>query len=184
VDPGDCDEPQILRVISASFSVSAVLERYAMTRVENHHRRILLIDRNPIKQTLRATILRNYEIEVHTASTIAEAATYWLTYSYDLVLLAAQENSEEVIAVTAQIRSLKPRQRIGLLVGPPAFVQELGGRRRKAASAVRITPIRALEDSSLAVSSPYTSPPQWQEVISKLVSDWYVHHNPLLRLPG
>jgi len=39
----------------------------------NHdHRRILLIDQNRTKQELRATILRNYEIEVHTASTITK----------------------------------------------------------------------------------------------------------------
>ncbi len=140
----------------------------------NHdHRRILLIDQNRTKQELRATILRNYEIEVHTASTITEAATLWTTCSYDLVLVAAQEKSEEALAVTAQIRGIKPGQRIGLLVGPPTFVQELGGRRRKAASAAKTSPSRVIDDSNVAVSAPHVSPPQWQEMISKLVTNWY-----------
>jgi ActR/RegA family two-component response regulator len=98
-----------------------------MTLLNHDHRRILLIDQNRTKQELRATILRNYEIEVHTASTITEAATRWRTYSYDLVLVAAQEKSEETLAVTAQLRSIKPGQRIGLLVGPPTFVQNWAG---------------------------------------------------------
>jgi response regulator RpfG family c-di-GMP phosphodiesterase len=150
----------------------------------NDHRRILLIDQNRTKQELRATILRNYEIEVHTASTITEAATLWTAYSYDLVLVAAQEKSEEALAVTAQIWGIKPGQRIGLLVGPPIFVQELGGRRRKAASAVRTWPSRVVEDSNVAVAALHTSPAQWQEMISKLVTDWYGDQNPFLRLAG
>jgi len=155
-----------------------------MTSFKHDHRRILLIDHNRTKQELRATILRNYEIEVHTASTITEAATLWTTGSYDLVLVAAQEKSEEASAVTAQIRGIKPTQRIGLLVGPPTFVQELGGRRRKAASAVRSSPGRPIDDSSAAISAPPTSPPQWQVMISKLVSNWYVDQNAFLRLAG
>jgi CheY-like chemotaxis protein len=153
-----------------------------MTCLNHDHRRILLIDQNRTKQELRATILRNYEVEVHTASNIAEGATLWTKRSYDLILLAAQENSEEAMAAMAQIRGMKPRQRIGLLVGPPAFVQELGGRRRKASLAT-MTPNRAMEDPSVSVSAPQTSP-QWQEMISKLVSDWYVNQKALLRLPG
>ena len=105
-----------------------------MTRLNNNdHRRILLIDQNRTKQNLRANILRNYEIEVHTANSITEAATLWTRYCYDLVLLAAHETSEEATAVSAQIRRINPRQRIGLLVGPPIFVRELGGMRRATA---------------------------------------------------
>jgi CheY-like chemotaxis protein len=151
----------------------------------NHdHRRILLIDQNRTKQELRATILRNYEIEVHTASTITEAATLWTTCSYDLVLVAAQEKSEEALAVTARIRGIKPGQRIGLLVGPPTFVRELGGRRRKAASAAKASPSRVVDDSNVAVSVLHTPPAQWQEMISKLVTEWYVDQNAFLGLPG
>jgi CheY-like chemotaxis protein len=145
-----------------------------MTSLYDDHRRILLIDQNRTKQDLRATILRNYEIEVHTASDLSEAAALWTKHLYDLVLLAAQENSEEAVAVSARIRQINPRQRIALLVGPPAFIRELGGRRRKAASISRISPSRVSRKPSLPVSVPHASSPQWQEMIRKLVTDWYV----------
>jgi len=154
-----------------------------MTHLYNDHRKILLIDQNVTKQNLRATILRNYEIEVHTASTITDAASFWKAHSYDLVLLAAQENSEEAVRVTAQIRAIHPRQRIGLLVGPPAFVQELGGKRKKAESIGAVLPNPAAEELSEPVSSPHAPSPQWQETIQRLVSDWYVNQSALLGLP-
>jgi CheY-like chemotaxis protein len=56
-----------------------------MTRLNQDHRRILLIDQNRTKQNLRATILRNYEIEVHTADNPREASALWTRYSYELV---------------------------------------------------------------------------------------------------
>jgi CheY-like chemotaxis protein len=99
-----------------------------MTRLNQDHRRILLIDQNRTKQNLRATILRNYEIEVHTADNPREASALWTRYSYELVLLAAPEDSEEAVEVSARIRQVHPRQRIGLLVGPPVFIRDLGGR--------------------------------------------------------
>src|SRR5277367_2317921 len=136
------------------------------------HHRILLIDQNPTKQTLRANILRNYEIEVHTASSVTDAAFLWRRHLYDLVLLAAQENSEEAGTVSAQIRKINPRQRIGLLVGPPVFVLELGGkrepRRRKVARIHQLSPNRVAEDPGIAVSEQ-PSAPHWQEMIRRLV---------------
>src|SRR5271169_3543842 len=90
------------------------------------HQRILLIDRDIRKQNLRASILRNYEIEVHAADNIGDATSLWKSYSYDLILLAAQENSEEMMLYSAAIRQAKPRQRIALLVGPPGYIRELG----------------------------------------------------------
>jgi CheY-like chemotaxis protein len=159
-----------------------------MTRLNNNdHRRILLIDQNRTKQNLRATILRNYEIEVHTASGLSDAAALWTRHCYDLVLLAAPENSEETIAVSAQIRRINPRQRIGLLVGPPIFVRELGGMRRaaarrKAVSIRKILPSHSVEGSSAPVSAPHAPSPQWQEMIRRLVTDWYVA--PLLSWAG
>jgi CheY-like chemotaxis protein len=159
-----------------------------MTRLNNNdHRRILLIDQNRTKQNLRATILRNYEIEVHTANSISDAATLWTRHCYDLVLLAARENSEEATAVSAQIRRINPRQRIGLLVGPPIFVRELGGLRRepvrrKAASIRQSSPSRVPENPSMPVPTPQPSSPHWQEMIRRLVTDWYVA--PLLSWAG
>jgi CheY-like chemotaxis protein len=150
----------------------------------NDHHRILLIDQNPTKQTLRANILRNYEIEVHTASSVADAASLWRRHLYDLVLLAAQENSEEAGTVSAQIRRIYPRQRIGLLVGPPVFVLELGGkrepRRRKVASIRQVLPSRIVEDHGIPVPVPQPYSPHWQEMIRRLVTDWYADSSALL----
>ena len=153
-----------------------------MTKLYCDHRSILLIDQNTTKQNLRATIFRNYEIEVHTASSVADAASLSRTHAYDLVLLAAQENSEDADELCTRLRAIRPRQRIGLLVGPPAFVLELAGpqkTRRKAASVRPISPTRVVDDLSLPTSAsqepaPYASSPQWQEMIRRLVTDWYV----------
>jgi CheY-like chemotaxis protein len=160
-----------------------------MTKLYCDHRSILLIDQNTTKQNRRATIFRNYEIEVHTASSMADAATLSRTHAYDLVLLAAQENSEEADELCARLRAIRPRQRIGLLVGPPTFVLELAGmrresKRRKAASIGRISPARVVDDPSLPASAPrdpapYASSPHWQEMIRRLVSNWYINQNTL-----
>jgi CheY-like chemotaxis protein len=159
-----------------------------MTHIYSDNRRILLIDQNTTKQNLRATILRNYEIEVHTATSVADAASLSKTHTYDLVLLAAQENSEQAAALCSQIRAIRPRQRIGLLVGPPAFVLELarvrrGAARKKAVSVGRISTIGLAENHSEPVSAPQASSP-WQEMIRKLVSDWYVDQNALFGSPS
>ena len=109
---------------------------------------------------------------------------FWTMYSYDLVLLAAHEGSDEAMTVSAQIRAIHPRQRIGLLVGPPAFVKELGGKRKKAESIRGVSPSPAAEKPSEPVSAPHASSPQWQETIRRLVSDWYVDQSALLGLPS
>jgi CheY-like chemotaxis protein len=153
-----------------------------MNHLYSDHRRILLIDQNTAKQNLRATILRNYEIEVHAAGSVEDAASLAGRHAYDLILLAAQEHSEDARALCRRIRAIRPRQRIGLLVGPPAFVLELAGprkeRRRKKAASISVTsPIRAVDDLSLSAlhdSTPYASSPQWQVMMRKLVTDWYV----------
>jgi CheY-like chemotaxis protein len=158
-----------------------------MIRLNADHRKILLIDQNRTKQNLRATILRNYEIEVHTASSIPEAAALWARHLYDLVLLAAEENSKEAGSVSAEIRRVNPRQRIGLLVGPPVFIRELGGargapRRRKVESVRMISPSRSLENPGMPIMASQPPSPQWQEMIGKLVSNWYVESRALLGL--
>ncbi|MGA8493008.1 MAG: hypothetical protein WB711_21475 [Terriglobales bacterium] len=164
-----------------------------MTHLHSDHRRILLIDQNTTKQNLRATILRNYEIEVHTASSVADAAYLSRMHTYDLVLLAAQENSEQAGALCRRIRAIRPRQRIGLLVGPPTFVLELCGPRtqaprKKAASVCGVSPSRVVEHPSVPVSAsyssaPYAPSPQWQEMIRRLVTDWYAEQS-VLRGPS
>lgn len=84
--------------------------------------------------------------------------------------------------MSARIREIHPRQRIGLLVGPPAFVQELGGKRKKAESIRGILPSSAAENRSEPVSSPNASSPQWQETVRRLVSDWYLDQSAILGL--
>ena len=86
------------------------------------------------------------------------------------------------MCIRDRVRAINPRQRIGLLVGPPAFVQELGGKRKKVESVRAALPSAAEENLSELVPSPHVSSPQWQEMIHRLVSDWYVHQNALLGL--
>lgn len=126
--------------------------------------RILLIDENRFKQNLRATILRNYEIEVHTATTLTDAQNLWINNFYDLILLAAAEDSPEAVALPAQIRKSKPRQRIGLLVGAPNYVREVGGIPK------RVPRVSAPPQSSFAPEFlPLRSQPQWQEIVQRLL---------------
>jgi|SRR5579863_1906178 len=140
----------------------------------NEQRRILLIDANSRKLNLRATVLRNYEIEVHTASSLEHAESLWRAIPYDLVLLAALENSEEAATVSARIQESKPRQRFGLLVGPPAYIREVGPRPKHRG--------RIQRESAAALSRPENSPaPQWQEIVHE-VAGWYDDEVTLLAL--
>ena len=128
------------------------------------HRRVLLIDENVRKRNLRAMVLRNHEVEVHTAAALSELNVAWKAIPYDMVLLAVQENSPEATAATAQIWQSNPRQRVGLLIGPPNFVRELG---RPAKGSERLgsrpRPVVAIDE---AIS------PQWREIVQKVVTGW------------
>lgn len=126
--------------------------------------RVLLIDKNPFKQNLRATILRNYEIEVHTACSLTDAQNLWTHNLYDLVLLAAAEDSPEAVTLPAEIRKHKPRQRIALLVGAPPYIREVGGIPKRVTRAT--SPPPAIFAPRLA--GPRRQP-QWQEMIHRLL---------------
>jgi CheY-like chemotaxis protein len=130
----------------------------SMTKLYSDHRSILLIDQNTTKQNRRATIFRNYEIEVHTASSVADAASLSRTHAYDLVLLAAQENSEEADELCTRIRAIRPRQRIGLLVGPPAFVLELAGTQKTRKRLPRSVGFRLAGSSMISLCPPRLHP--------------------------
>jgi CheY-like chemotaxis protein len=130
-----------------------------MLHLQCDSKRILLIDQNPFKQNLRATILRNYEIEVHTATSAFDAEGLWLANKYDLILLAATESSSQ--AVTDQIRRVRPRQRIALLVGAPAYIQEVGGITRRMP---RVTAMPSREVAEVVMS------PQWQEMVQRMIT--------------
>jgi len=144
-----------------------------MTHLYRDQRRVLLIDENPRKLNLRAGILRNHEVEVHTASGLAEAARLWTIIPYDLVLLAVPENSGAAVEATEQIRKSKPRQRLGLLVGPPAYIREVGQTPKKCT--VRDSPNSPVQAITEALPAP-----QWGEMVQKVVSDWYTRQGAFL----
>ena len=88
------------------------------------------------RQQLRAVALRNCEVEVHPASSITDAARLWARRSYDLVLLAAEENSEEAALLSNELQKNKPRQRMALLVGAPEYIRVSGALREKSKASV------------------------------------------------
>ncbi len=130
------------------------------------HRRILLIDENARKLNVRANVLRNHEIEVHTCSAIAEAMPLWRNIPYDLVLMALA-NDGRTEELTRQIRDCKPAQRIGLLVGPPTFIREIArpARPHKQTNE-NVVPIQT-------VSAESNPEPQWQWSVSRVIKGWY-----------
>jgi response regulator RpfG family c-di-GMP phosphodiesterase len=135
-----------------------------MVYLQRDTRRILLIDANSFKANLRAAILRNYEIEVHTATTLPDAKSLWQNNLYDLILLAAAEDSPEAVALPLQIRKIKPRQRIGLLVGAPNYVREVGGIPKRV--------VRTDAPPPLSFTPPLVqmqSGMHWQEMIQRLI---------------
>jgi len=145
-----------------------------MSHVYLDHRRILLIGEDARQLNLRASVFRNHEIEVHTASILSHASL-WKTIPYDLVLLATQEDSEEAVQITAQIRKSRPRQRIALLVGPPAYLREVGRAPKK-----RERIAEELQISKLAPNGERASSPQWQLMVPKVVTGWYAKQSSLL----
>ncbi len=138
-----------------------------MSYLYKDERRILLIDADVRKRNLRTAVLGSHEFEVHTAASLMEATPLWKTIPYDLVLLADPQHADSAALIT-QMRDLKPSQRIGLLVGPPSYIQEVARISAKTKSAQR-----RLVGSipSPPVEGPAAS--QWQKTIYTVVSEWY-----------
>jgi hypothetical protein len=141
----------------------------------NDRRTVLLIDQDTRKQRLRATVLRGFEVEVHSAGDMERAESLWKTGSYDLILVAAEENADESYLLSARIRMAKPDQRIALLVGPPAYIRELPGAAKPARH-----PSEARNNGKVPLPPPVPGldgvmPAQWQHTIQKVVADWYSH---------
>ena len=139
-----------------------------MAHPKRDSRRVLVIDRNSVKLNLRATILRNYEVEVHTASSLEEAPILWTTNFYDLIMLEARENPAAATEVYDHIRRLNPQQRIALLVVAPGYVRELA-RPPKIGEKTADRPVKP--------TPPF--PSQWEETVQRLLtlvngpeSDW------------
>ena len=139
-------------------------------------RRILLIDRDARKRTLRAAVLRSHEFEVHTAASVAEATPCWKTTLYDLVLLAEPQHADSA-AWIAQIRNDRTRQRIGLLVGPPSYIQEVRRTQAKTKPAGckqnGAISKAALDESAVTI---------WEKTIHSVMSDWCTEHATAFRL--
>ena len=132
-------------------------------------RRVLVIDRNSVKLNLRAAILRNYEVEVHTAPSLEEAPSLWTTDFYDLIMLEARENIGAAGEIAAHIRKWNPRQRIALLVGAPSFLRELA---------------RAPKTTENTLDRPTAAfPSQWEETVQKLLTLVNTPESSLPKLP-
>jgi len=124
--------------------------------------RILLIDCNSLKRQIRASVLRSYEVEVHTADNLADAGYLWTRCSYDLVLFATQEHSEEAVLLCGELRKSKPKQRIALLVGAPQYVREVGRKQSQ--------PIDVPCPPKLEVGATQAQPNQWQGTVERLLA--------------
>ncbi len=91
-------------------------------------KRVLVVDDNPKAQNLRALRLNDHGVGVDPVSTIDEARSHLRYDTYDLVLLAPRENTDEAIAFRDEIRAQNPKQRVGFLVGPPQYISFTLGR--------------------------------------------------------
>ena len=129
-------------------------------------KRILLIDADVRTRNLRATVFRKREFSVHTAASLTEATPFWKTLPYDLILLADSQHTDSEALIT-QIRDDKPGQRIGLLVGPPCYIQEVQRNSAKAKPALRRRP-----GPTAPVSVEKPTATQWQKTIYGVVSNW------------
>jgi DNA-binding NtrC family response regulator len=135
-----------------------------MTFSKNEQRRVLLIDHDSRRQQLRAAALRNCEVAVHPASNVDDALRLCARLSYDLVLLAAEENSQEATALSNELKKRKPRQRVALLVGAPEYIREMGrGSAMREATDKHLAPPVAID----SLRSPRN---QWDVMLERLLA--------------
>ncbi len=85
-------------------------------------KRVLVVDENPKTQNVRALRLGERGVAVDTVSTFAQARSRLRDDTYDLVLLAAQENPEDALAFRLEIRERNPKQHVAFMVGPPQYI--------------------------------------------------------------
>lgn len=123
---------------------------------------VLLVDRNPLKQNLRATVFRNCEIDVHTTNGVVEAQHLCRVHRYDLVLLGADHDFGEASLFCEELRKLVPRQRVALLVGPPKYLQEMAVQQKPR------TPLRF--NRRLRLVEPQSAPTQWNTLVRRLLA--------------
>ena len=135
-----------------------------MTFSKNDHRRVLLIDHDTRRQQLRAAALRNCEVEVHPASSVDDASRLCARRTFDLVLLAADEDSEEMTLLSNELKKNRPHQRVALLVGAPHYIREVGRRHEmREATGKRLAP-------PLAISGTGSPRSQWQVMLERMLA--------------
>jgi len=84
---------------------------------------VLLIDRNQSAREVRASVLRNHGVEVHTADSLQAARFLWQPKLYDLILLNARRHLPgEALEFYEQIKEAAPTERFAFLVGPPVYL--------------------------------------------------------------
>jgi hypothetical protein len=125
---------------------------------------VLLIDRDPLKQQLRATVLRNCEIDVHTTDNLTEAQRLCRIRRYDMILLAADGDSDASL-ISGELWKVSPRQRIALFVGPPKYLQEMGGRQSQQSAS---QPNRFARRLHLVDPQPQAT--QWRAFLDRLLA--------------
>ena len=135
-----------------------------MTLSKSDQRRVLLVDHDLRRQQLRAGALRNCEVEVDSASSLDDASRLWTKRSYDLVLLAAAENSEEAALVLIELRKSRPRQRIACLVGAPAYIRELGCERSPR------QPLQTWHAPTVLIGTPQSPTSQWRVMVERVLA--------------
>jgi len=135
-----------------------------MTFSKNDQRRVLLIDHDSRRQQLRAAALRNCEIEVHPTSNVDDACRLCARLSYDLVLLAAEENSADAALLSNELKKNRPRQRVALLVGAPQYIREMGRvNAKRETTAKQLAPL-------LAINRTVSLRSQWQVMLERLLA--------------
>ena len=84
---------------------------------------------------------------------------YWRAHAYDLVLIAAEENSEEAAALCSELKKSKPKQRVALLVGAPQYLREIGRKRTE-----------TQPSPSLVIGTTQTQATHWHVMMERLLA--------------
>lgn len=132
--------------------------------------RVLVLDRDSLKQKLRATIFRNCEIDVRTTDSTRDALRRCKIHSYDVVLVAGE--TEETSLFCNELRRAVPRQRIALLVGPLSYLREIAVKQRVSA------PRPPKSAPRLTLVQPQRT--QWRALIDRLLATGEYRRKPLL----
>lgn len=85
-------------------------------------KRLLLVDANAGKRTLRAKIMEEAGMNVDCAGDAGAARLLWHSRSYHLVLIDLRNDVQGAADFCAEIKTDSPRQAVAFLVGKPAYL--------------------------------------------------------------